>query len=79
VWRIETFQRRQPTSPAVIGRAVAVGDFEGYVHFIDRDTGKTIARTKVGSSSLTSQAVPVESDALLVQSRGGNVALISVK
>jgi len=79
VWRIETFQRRQPTSPTVIGRAVAVGDYEGYVHFIDRDTGKTIARTKVGSSSLTSQAVPVESDALLVQSRGGNLALISVK
>lgn len=79
VWRVETFQRRQPTSPTVIGRAVAVGDYEGYVHFIDRDTGKTIARTKVGSTSLTSQAVPVESDALLVQSRGGNVALISVK
>lgn len=79
VWRVETFQRRQPTSPTVIGRAVAVGDYEGYVHFIDRDTGKTIARTKVGSTSLTSQAVPVESDALLVQSRDGNVALISVK
>lgn len=79
VWRIETFQRRQPTSPTVIGRAVAVGDFEGYIHFIDRDSGKTIARTKVGSTPLTSQVVPVEGDVLLVQSRGGNVALISVK
>lgn len=79
VWKIDTFQRRQPTTPTVIGRAVAVGDFEGYMHFIDRDTGKTIARTRVGSTSFTSPAVSVENDALLVQSRGGNVALISVQ
>lgn len=79
VWRIETFQRRVPTTPSVIGRAVAVGDFAGYVHFIERDTGKTIARTKVGSTAFTSQPVPVETDALIVQSRGGSVALISVQ
>jgi outer membrane protein assembly factor BamB len=79
VWKIENFQRRVPTTPAVIGRAVAVGDFEGYVHFIERDTGKTIARTKVGSTTFTSQPVPVETDALIVQSRGGSVALISVQ
>ena len=79
VWRIETFQRRLPTTPTVIGRAVAVGDFEGYVHFIERDTGKTIARTKVGSTTFTSQPVPVETDAIIVQSRGGSVALISVQ
>ncbi|MBU0783075.1 MAG: outer membrane protein assembly factor BamB [Gammaproteobacteria bacterium] len=79
VWKIENFQRRLPTTPAVIGRAVAVGDFEGYVHFIERDTGKTIARTKVGSTTFTSQPVPVETDALIVQSRGGSVALISVQ
>lgn len=79
VWRIETFQRRLPTTPTVIGRAVAVGDFEGYVHFIERDTGKTIARTKVGSTTFTSQPVPVETDAVIVQSRGGSVALISVQ
>ncbi|WP_334120413.1 outer membrane protein assembly factor BamB [Limnobacter sp.] len=79
VWKIENFQRRLPTTPAVIGRAVAVGDFEGYVHFIERDTGKTIARTKVGSTTFTSQPVPVETEALIVQSRGGSVALISVQ
>jgi outer membrane protein assembly factor BamB len=79
VWKIENFQRRQPTTPTVIGRAVAVGDYEGYVHFIDRDTGKTIARTKVGSTAFTSQPVPAETDALIAQSRGGSVALISVQ
>lgn len=79
VWRIETFQRRQPTTPTVVGRAVAVGDFDGYIHFIERDTGKTIARTKVGSSAFASQPVPAGTDALIVQSRGGSVALISVQ
>lgn len=79
VWRIESFQGRLPTTPVVIGRAVAVGDFEGYVHFIDRDTGKTIARTKVGSNPFTSHPVAADTDSILVQSRAGSVALISLQ
>ncbi|HEX4856368.1 MAG TPA: outer membrane protein assembly factor BamB [Limnobacter sp.] len=78
-WRIDTFQRRQPTTPAVIGRAAAVGDFEGYVHLVDRDNGKTLARTRVGSKAFTSPPAAAETDGLLVQSRGGNLALITVR
>ena len=79
VWKIENFQRRQPSTPTAVGRAVAVGDFEGYVHFIERDTGKTIARTRGGSTELASPPVPVDNDALVAQSRGGTLTLISIQ
>lgn len=79
VWRVPTFQRRLPTAPLAVGRAVAVGDFEGYVHFIDRDTGKTIARTQVGSKPFTGQPQAADNNQILVQSRKGNLALISVQ
>lgn len=78
-WRVSNFQRRLPTTPLAIGRAVAVGDFEGYVHFVDRDTGKTIARTSVGSAAFSSPPQNAGADQLLVQSRKGNLALISVQ
>ena len=79
VWRVENLERRSPTTPASVGRAVAVGDFEGYVHFIERDTGKTLARTRVGSGEMTSEPIAIEGGGLLVQSRKGALAFLSIQ
>jgi outer membrane protein assembly factor BamB len=79
VWRIANFQRRLPTTPLSVGRSVVIGDFEGYVHFIDRDTGKTIARTRVGSSAFTGAAQAAGTNEFLIQSRKGELALIAVQ
>ncbi|WP_370264417.1 outer membrane protein assembly factor BamB [Limnobacter sp.] len=79
VWRIENFQRRQPTTPTVVGRAAVIGDFEGYVHFIDRDTGKTIARTRVGKTDLAAPPMAIDGNSVLVQSRDGDVALLTIQ
>lgn len=77
-WRIDTFQRRIPTTPTVAGRAVVVGDFEGYLHFIDRDTGKTLNRIKFGSKGLSSPAVAFGESNLVVQSKSGELAVLAV-
>ncbi|HEX4843074.1 MAG TPA: outer membrane protein assembly factor BamB [Limnobacter sp.] len=79
VWRIENFQRREPTMPAIVGRAAVLGDFDGYVHFIDRDTGKTIARTRVGSKPFTAAPIPVDANSVLIQSRDGDVAMLTIR
>ncbi|HEX4918729.1 MAG TPA: outer membrane protein assembly factor BamB [Limnobacter sp.] len=79
VWRIENFQRREPTTPTVVGRAAVLGDFEGYVHFIDRDTGKTIARTRVGSKPFTAAPIAVDTNSVLIQSRDGDVAMLTIR
>jgi len=53
-----------------VGNAVAVGDFEGYVHFLARDTGAFIARHETGGDAV--RAAPLALPAgLLVQTVGG--------
>jgi outer membrane protein assembly factor BamB len=39
---------RRLSAPAVIGKHVAVADFEGYVHWLDVETGAFVARSKTG-------------------------------
>lgn len=47
-WRQSALLRRGLSAPAVIDGAVAVADFEGYVHWLDAATGELRARTKAG-------------------------------
>lgn len=79
VWRIPTLQRRAPTTPVVVGRAIAVGDFEGYLHFINRDDGATIARLRVGKESLTATPYKLTESLLVSQSRDGKLILLAVQ
>jgi outer membrane protein assembly factor BamB len=78
-WKIENFERRSPTTPVVVGRAVAIGDFEGYLHFIGRDDGRTLARLRIGSTELSSKPVVTDSGLIFVQSRGGDLSALSIQ
>lgn len=49
VWKQDQLENRQITAPAVIGNAVAVGDAEGYVHFLSQIDGHFVARYDTGS------------------------------
>ncbi|WP_372739587.1 outer membrane protein assembly factor BamB [Neptunomonas sp.] len=49
VWRQDQLENRQITAPAVIGNAVAVGDSEGYIHFLSQIDGHFVARYDTGS------------------------------
>lgn len=77
VWRNNKLQNRDLTAPVSIGRAVAVGDMEGYVHFLSREEGAFLAR-------ITSDGTPVAGmilvgDNLVVQTRGGALLALSTK
>src|SRR5574337_841040 len=57
-WTSERLMFRQLSAPAVLGRSVVFGDYDGLVHFLDRDDGSpllmlsTDGSAVVGSSSL---------------------------
>ncbi|QUN04745.1 outer membrane protein assembly factor BamB [Shewanella yunxiaonensis] len=77
LWSNSELANRQLTSPAVYRGYVVVGDFEGYLHFIDRESGKIVGRVKVDGSGLFSQP-QVADDKIYVQTRDGKVAAISL-
>ena len=72
-WRQEILFRREPTLPVPFHTTVAVGDFEGYVHFFNNLDGELVARVKVDGAAITSDPVVV-ADLLYVQSDSGAIA-----
>ena len=48
LWKQSGLRMRRLSAPAVIGKHVAVADFEGYVHWLDVETGAFVARSKTG-------------------------------
>lgn len=44
-WKAEALKYRNLTAAADNGTSIVIGDFEGYLHWLDKSTGKVIART----------------------------------
>src|SRR5262249_77852 len=44
VWKQDKLFLRRLTAPLVLGDVIAVGDVEGYVHFLSRETGAFVGR-----------------------------------
>jgi len=78
-WRQAALKNRQPTAPLPMGDRVAVGDVEGYVHFLKREDGAFSARVKTDNSAILPQMAMINSDTLLAQSRGGSLYAIQIK
>jgi outer membrane protein assembly factor BamB len=53
VWQQDGLLRRKLSGPAMLGDTVAVGDFDGYLHFLDRTTGTFVAREHPGDGQIT--------------------------
>jgi outer membrane protein assembly factor BamB len=49
-----------------------VGDFEGYVHFLARDSGAFVARRETGGGAVRAAPLPLGAG-LVVQTEGGGV------
>ncbi|MGH8083819.1 MAG: outer membrane protein assembly factor BamB [Lysobacter sp.] len=64
LWQQPGLVRRSTTSPAIHGDYAVVGDFDGYLHWLDLGTGEFAARTRVGGDPL--RATPVVADGILI-------------
>lgn len=71
LWQNTKLKSRDVSAPALVGRAVVVGDYKGYVHFLSRDNGEFVARMKTGGP-ITAQPV-VAGNTLVVQTRDGDL------
>lgn len=81
VWQQEALKRRGLGTPAVIGNTVVVGDFDGYLHWLDRGTGKFVAREHPGGARISvaplatgGRLVVMDEDGKVVAYRSGDAA-----
>ena len=72
VWASDRFQHRRLSGPVSAGTTVAFGDFEGYVHFLARDTGTTLLRLPTDGSAVVGTPVKAGTT-LVVTTRDGGV------
>jgi len=60
------------------GRAVAVGDYQGYVHFLSREDGSFLSRLATDGSAIESTPIVAGSN-LIFQTQNGTVTAIAVE
>jgi len=78
-WRQGALKNRFLTAPLAMGSLVALGDVEGYVHFLSREDGAFSARVKTGDSQILPQMALINSNTLLAQSRDGGIYALQIK
>lgn len=76
VWKQEKLQARQVTGPVVMGNKVIVGDLEGYLHWLNKETGEFTTRNQVSSDRILTQAITAN-DILFSYSSGGRLSAFS--
>ncbi len=78
VWRQRGLKYRQLTGPAHFRNYVVVGDFEGYLHWLDDATGKIVYRARIDKSRIL--ATPIDlGGALLGYGSSGELAAYQVR
>lgn len=78
VWKQDKLVRRRLTAPFALGREVAIGDIEGNVHFLSRETGAFVGRFATDGSPIGAGMAPLE-NGFLVQTTDGNLYALSLK
>ena len=74
-WKQEKLQARRVTAPVSIGNYVVVGDMEGYLHWMRRDSGKFVTRYPMGSASIIVPPLVINNVLVAYNSEGKIVAL----
>ncbi len=77
VWKNDRLFLRNTTTPYALGNFVVAGDFEGYLHGLNREDGSFAARIKLDSSAIQTAPLGLD-DGLLVQTRDGGLYSLSI-
>lgn len=75
LWKQEALLYRPLSRPILHGGYVAIGDFEGYVHWLDPRSGKIVARTRPFRQAIVAP-MQIQGERLLVLGDEGSVAAI---
>jgi outer membrane protein assembly factor BamB len=77
-WKNDKLSYRRLSTPVSYGRAVAVGDYQGIIHFLSREDGSFLARAATDGSPVVG-APQVAGSNLIFQTQNGTVTAIAVE
>ena len=75
LWTNEQYLYRGLSAPLAVGKTVLIGDFEGYVHFLARDTGNALLRLSTDGSAIVGRPLAMGPTVLVVTRKGGLFAM----
>src|ERR1700733_13631878 len=73
VWRNDKLKRRGLSTPIVTSTAIAIADFQGYIHWLDKGTGALVARERIAKQRVSNPPAGAE-DTIVVLTDGGTLA-----
>jgi outer membrane protein assembly factor BamB len=78
LWRNDKLANRHLTTPMPIGRTVAVGDYQGFIHFLSREDGTFVARVATDGSAITAAPI-VAASSVIFQTQAGSVVALAAE
>jgi outer membrane protein assembly factor BamB len=78
LWTNELLENRLLTAPKIIDGFVVVGDAEGYLHWVDRDSGTFVAQQLEHESGFAVGPLQVD-DGYVIQTRNGALKKLTIK
>lgn len=78
VWRNNQLANRRLSTPGFSGRVVAVGDYQGFIHFFSKDDGLLLARVSTDGSPILAVPVVVGSN-LIFQTQSGTLVAVAAE
>jgi outer membrane protein assembly factor BamB len=73
IWRNDKLKRRGLSTPAVTDTAIAVADYQGYLHWLDKQTGELVARERIAKFRVSNPPIAVK-DTVVVLTDSGKLA-----
>jgi outer membrane protein assembly factor BamB len=77
LWQRDRLENRHVSAPLSLGKEIAVGDVQGFVHLLARDTGAFVSRQATDGSPIYSAPIAI-GDGYVVQTSGGNLYAIAL-
>jgi outer membrane protein assembly factor BamB len=73
VWRNDKLKRRGLSTPVITSTAVAVADYQGYLHWLDKQTGELVARERIAKFRVSNPPIAIR-DTVVVLTDSGKLA-----
>lgn len=77
-WRQPDFLHRRLTKPLTMKETIVVGDIEGYLHFLNMESGKEVSRIQLGSEPVMAIKQGTSSSQVVVTTREGGLYAVTI-